>query len=214
MWQRTVWSPIEIEYLKTHPDTPVMQLCIALAKTKGAIKKKQGELSSKPSNKKKCLPGNQGQRSKIGKRKDCNNMFFRSGWEANLYRFLREQMKDPTGELSSNPPILIEYEPHDFTFWQWGVKKGTVSYTPDFKVTYTNGQYEWIEVKGGWLKGADKTKIRRFAKYYPEEFKHLVAVTPGLESKTALFFKSMMVPIKWVYLDINRRYKKLIDGWE
>jgi hypothetical protein len=203
-WKKVVWSPVEIEYLRAHSGDPLMQLCIALAKSKNAVKKKQAELGNLKTNKQNCLPGNKGQRSKIGKRPDCNNMFFRSGWEANVYRLLRQQ-----------PNVSrIEYEPYDFTFWQFGIKKGTVSYTPDFKVTYNDGTIEWIEVKGGFMRGTDKVKLRRFKKYYPEEFARLVSITPGPTSKTSLFFESLGIPNKWRYPDLNKQYKKSVPNWE
>jgi len=209
-WKRVSWSPVEVDYLKAHSDDPVTQLCIALAKTKSAIKKKQAELGNKKAGK-QVLPGNRGFRSRIGKRPDCNNIFFRSGWEANVYRLLmRQSIESP----DDRRPKYIQYEPQDFTFWQFGVKKGTISYTPDFKVTYTDGSYEWIEVKGGFLRASDKTKLRRFKKYYPTEFSKLVSVTPGATSKTALFFESLGIPNKWRYPDLNKIYKKSVPGWE
>jgi len=204
-FKKTVWSPVEIEYLKKNSGQPVNQLCVALSKSRYAIKKMQLELEQSggklvgPPIKKKS-----GNRSKIGKRKDCNDLFFRSGWEANVYRLL----------ALDKTITLIEYEPTDFTYWQFGHKKGTVSYTPDFKVTYADGSYIWIEVKGGWLKSTDKTKIRRFKKYYPDEFKKLVAVTPGPKSKTVTFFTAEGVPIRWYYPDLNKKYRKSVPYWE
>lgn len=206
MWHKArKLSSVELEYLKAHKEYPLNQLCIALSNTKNQIKKALSELSGKKP--KKALPGHKAFRSNIGKRKDLNNQFFRSSWEANVYRYFTS--KHPTIK-----PTTIQYEPTDFTYWQFGIKTGTVSYTPDFKLTYPDGSYEWIEVKGGFLKAADKTKIRRLKKYYPEEFKRLKAITPGLTSKTALFFKEMGVPIKLVYPDLNKEYKKVIPNWE
>lgn len=194
-----IWSPSDLEYLEKHYSDPVNQLTIALQHSRSAIKNKLAELDGKtPSPKKKRL------RSKIGKRKDLDGLFLRSGWEANVLRLLR---LDKT-------IAKIEYEPMDFTFWQFGIHKGTVSYTPDFKVIYQDGSYIWIEIKGGLLKPTDKTKIRRFQKYYPNEFSHLVAVTPGPKSKTAQFFQEMSIPIKYYYPDLNKEYKNKIPNWE
>lgn len=199
--RKVIWSPVEIDYLKLHKHIPINQLTVALAKSRSAINTKLLELDGKVPKQSVKKGGNY---SKIGKRPDCDNLFFRSAWEANVFRLLR-----------LNPSVqLIEYEPTDFTFWQFGIKKGTVSYTPDFKVTYKNGNYEWIEIKGGWLKAVDKTKLRRFKKFYPEEWAHLVAVTPGMKSKTALFFMNECVPIKWIYPEINKQYKNEIPNWE
>lgn len=201
MYRKVVWSPVEIEYLAKHISDPINQLSIALAKSRGAIEKRIKEIKTgKPAEPKK----KNGRRSKIGKRADCENKFFRSGWEANCYRLFRTM-----DEIKK-----IEYEPQDFTFWQFGIKKGTVTYTPDFRLTYKSGEVVWVEVKGGFMKPTDKTKIRRFKKYYPQDFDLLVAVTPGLTSKTAAFFEEQGVPIRWVYPELNKLYKNTIPGWE
>lgn len=198
------WSPVEIEYLLEHKTDPIMQLTIALSKSRNAIKNKLNELLHTDDSKAKTKTKQQGLRSRIGKRSDLNNMFFRSSWESNLARFLLQ-----------HPDVQsFQYEPTDFTFWQFGIKKGTVSYTPDFKIFYKDGHYEWLEVKGGLLKSADKTKIRRFQKYYPDEFAKLVAVTPGIKSKTYQFFTDMSIPVKWIYNDLNKKYKAIIPHWE
>jgi hypothetical protein len=199
-FHRVIWSPVEHDYLKSHSSDPINQLCIALAKSRSAIQKKLREIDGwQPAPTKK-----KGGRSKIGRRPDCNNQFFRSGWEANVYRLL---MRDKS-------VTLIEYEPTTFSFAPFGILKGTVSYCPDFKITYPSGVYNWIEVKGGFMKPADKTKIKRFKKFYPEEFKKLLVVAPGPNSKTSGFFKEQGVPIKWHYPDLNKQYKHLIPNWE
>jgi len=200
MRSKVVWSPVEIDYLKTHRNHSPNQLCIALAKSRNALKTKLQELDGKITN-----PAQPKEiRSKIGKRPDCDGQFFRSSWEANVFRLLKTKKRVK----------LIEYEPKDFTFWQFGHHKGTVSYTPDFRVTYRDGSIEWIEVKGGLMKQPDKTKIRRFKKYYPDEFKRLVAITPGPKSKTAAFMREQGVKIKWYYPELNKKFKNQIPGWE
>lgn len=202
-FRKVVWSPVEIEYLKKNIHKPVMQLTIALAKSKNAVTKKIKELDVAPGAAKKTVK--QGiQRTKIGKRKDCNNIFFRSGWEANTFRLLvrDKQIK------------LVEYEPTTFSFTNFGILKGTVSYTPDFKITYSDGSYKWIEVKGGYMRAADRTKIRRFKKYFPDEFKKLTAVTPGPNSSTTKFFQEQGVEIRWHYPELNKKYRNVIPHWE
>lgn len=203
-FKKTVWSPVEIDYLKKHKHDPVNQLVIALAKSQYAIKKKLKELESGST--KATIKGTKQHicRTRIGKRKDCNNLFFRSSWEANIYRLL-------THDKSIS---LIEYEPTTFSFTEFGILKGTVSYTPDFKITYADGSYLWIEVKGGLMKSQDKTKIRRFKKYFPGEFRRLVAVTPGPKSKTTQFFTEIGVKIRWHYPDLNKKYRNIIPHWE
>lgn len=200
MRQKVIWSPLEIEYLKKNRNISINQLTITLAKSVNAIKNKMRELDGK------VVPNQRPNKrsSKIGKRKDCDNQFFRSSWESNLYRLLK-----------TDPNIkLIEYEPHTFTYWQFGHKSGTVSYVPDFKIHYQDGTYNWIEVKGGFLKPEDKTKLRRFKKYYPDEFKLLVAVSAGPTTKTSIFFKEIGTEIRWFYPELNKKYRKIIPNWE
>lgn len=198
-FKRVVWSPVEEEWLQKNKGKPVNQLCVALAKSRHAIKKKLAELSGKKVKTTKAS----GKKSNIGKRADLGGQFFRSSWESNLMRLLLKQ-----------PDIkLVEYEPTDFTFWQFGHKKGTVSYTPDFKITYQNGDYRWIEVKG-YLKPTDKTKIRRFKKYYPQEADKLLAVVGGPTSKSAEFFREQNVEILWYYTQLNKKYRNIIAHWE
>jgi len=198
-YQKPKWSPIEIRWLKRNKNKPINQLTIELNKSRNAIKVKIAELDGKPiSNISRSSKG-----TKIGKRKDCDNQFLRSGWEANFYRYLR-QCKDVD---------YFQYEPTDFTFYQFGIKKGTISYTPDFKVVFKDGTYKWLEVKG-FMKNQDKTKIRRFQKFYPDEAKHLVAVPGSKKTKAAEFFKSVDVPIWKEYNELNKKYKDKIKGWE
>jgi hypothetical protein len=58
-----------------------------------------------------------------------------------------------------------EYEPD--TFWFDGVKRGTRSYTPDFKVHYPDGSVVYHEVKG-YMDQRSATKLKRMAKYHPD----------------------------------------------
>ena len=97
-------------------------------------------------------------RSKIGKREDLDNQFFRSSWEANYARYLNWLLS--IDEIQS-----WDYEPDTFEFHE--IKRGTRFYTPDFKVTENNGQVIYHEVKG-WMDPKSKTKLKRMAKYYPD----------------------------------------------
>lgn len=98
-------------------------------------------------------------RTKSGKRADLNNQFFRSSWEANYARYLNWLIEH--GEIKS-----WEFECHTFTFP--GITRGTISYTPDFKVYENDGSYSWHEVKG-WMDNKSKTRLKRMAKYFPDE---------------------------------------------
>jgi len=97
--------------------------------------------------------------AKGGYRKDLKK-FFRSKMEANICRYYI-WIKMPW-----------QYEPKEFEFK--GIKRGTRFYKPDF---YLPTFGTWIEVKG-YFRRTDKIKLRRFKKYYPEEFKKLVFIIP------------------------------------
>jgi hypothetical protein len=105
------------------------------------------------------LSGNAYSRTKSGKRDDLDGLFVRSSWEANYARYLnwlvaKKQIKS------------WSYEPQ--VFWFEKITRGSRSYTPDFKVVNLNNSHEWHEVKG-WMDAKSKTKLKRFAKYYPDE---------------------------------------------
>jgi hypothetical protein len=117
-------------------------------------------------------------RTKSGKRKDIGNIYFRSAWEANIARYYNYLN------------IKWEFEPKRFVFDT--IKRGSVSYLPDF---YLPEKDKWIEVKG-WMDAASKTKIKRFKKYYPEEYKKFELI--GQKE----------------YKIIEKKYKHLIKGWE
>jgi hypothetical protein len=94
---------------------------------------------------------------KSGKARDLGDTFFRSSWERNYARYLNFLVRKQEIEK-------WEYEKE--TFWFDKIKRGVVSYKPDFKV-YTKKGIEYHEVKG-WLDPASKTKLKRMAKYHPE----------------------------------------------
>jgi transposase-like protein len=85
-------------------------------------------------------------------------MYFRSKWEANYALFLDFLVGKK--EIEN-----WEYEADVFVFDQ--IQFGTRSYRPDFKVFYSNGGFEYHEVKG-YMDSKSKTKLKRMAKYYPE----------------------------------------------
>lgn len=84
--------------------------------------------------------------------------YYRSRWEANYARYL--QFLKERKEITS-----WEHEPE--TFWFNGIKRGCVSYLPDFKVILNDGESEYHEVKG-YMDSKSKTKIKRMAKYHPK----------------------------------------------
>lgn len=84
-------------------------------------------------------------------------VYLRSAWEANLARYF-QWLKD-RGEIRE-----WEFEPE--TFWFAGVKRGVVSYLPDFRITERDGSVRYVECKGH-LDARSKTKLKRMAKYHP-----------------------------------------------
>jgi hypothetical protein len=110
--------------------------------------------------------------------------FFRSRWEANYARYL--ELLRANGQIES-------WEHEAQTFWFDGIKRGCVSYLPDFKVTLPNGSIEWHEVKG-WMDARSKTTLARMARYHPKE-------------------KLVLVQAR-EYAEIQGKVGRLIAGWE
>ena len=198
---KVVWSLVEERWLRENKDLPINQLCGELSKSRNAVKKKLAELSGKTPSKKgkgRTIP-----KTKIGKRVDCGNALLRSAWEANSYRYIK----------SLSAVDFIEVEPTTFSFAPFGVLKGTVSYTPDFKVHLKNGDYIWVEVKG-YIDRQGKTKIRRFKKYYPEEASKLHCIVGSEKTSSARFFQDEDIPAFFYYNRIKEQYSKSIPNWE
>lgn len=201
-FKKVTWSPVEIEYLKKNKSESLDQLTIALAKSRSAVTNKLKELSGKGITKTSTVK----HQSKIGKRKDLG-IFLRSGWEADFMRICN------TGTYEY---MFVAYEPAMFPFTDWVKPQGlALSYTPDFKVMNSVQEEFWVEVKGNWLRPQDKTKLRRFKQYYPDEFKKLLAVVGSKKSNTAKYFKSLGVPDSHIieFLELKKIYKSLPE-WE
>lgn len=110
--------------------------------------------------------------------------YYRSRWEANYARYLEWLKK--RGEIRS-----WKHEPK--TFWFLAIKRGTRSYLPDFEVVENNGTASYHEVKG-WMDDASRVKLKRMAKYYPEE-------------KIVLIDRA-------AYMAIAKTMKRIIVDWE
>jgi hypothetical protein len=137
--------------------------------------------------------GNPYAHTRTGYREDLG-IVLRSGWEANVCRVLRAY------------GIEFEFEPHHFTF---PVRRGNKGYVPDLLLGKTD---EWIEVKG-YLDKDSQIKLKRFKKYYPEEFANLTLITGG--SRQALeFFNTIQVPRVLLYSEFRKAYKNVISNWE
>lgn len=82
--------------------------------------------------------------------------YARSRWEANYGRYL---------EWQKAQGLIVDWEHEPKTFWFEGIKRGVMSYLPDFWVRTKSGE-EFHEVKG-WMDARSLTKIKRMAKYHP-----------------------------------------------
>jgi hypothetical protein len=111
-------------------------------------------------------------------------MFFRSRWESNYACYLEWLLVN--GQICS-------WEHECKTFWFEGIKRGVVSYLPDFKVTKLDGAVEWHEVKG-WMDDRSRIILQRMAKYHPKEVMVLIREKE--------------------YSQIKRAAAPLIPGWE
>ena len=125
---------------------------IRLKSISGTIKKRKPIKDLRP--KKKDSKFKQAWRVIAGRR-----IYFRSSWEANVGRYLQWQKEHG---------MIAEWYHEPETFWFEGVRRGCVTYLPDFKVIRLDFSHEWLEVKG-FMDAKSKTKIARFRKYYPKE---------------------------------------------
>ncbi|MBA7574647.1 hypothetical protein ES695_15640 [Candidatus Atribacteria bacterium 1244-E10-H5-B2] len=141
--------------------------------------------------------------AKGGYRKDLKQ-YFRSKMEANIaryYRYIREW-------------YIYEYKEFEFKT----IKRGQRYYKPDF---YLPASDSWVEVKG-FFGASDKTKLRRFKKYYPEEFAKLKFIIPDKYAKSKANGKMIKFLCDDLKIDFEKimsykeieKYSKLISGWE
>lgn len=114
-----------------------------------------------------------------GKRK-----YYRSRWEANYARFL--EMLKVKGQIS-------DWHHEKDVFWFEGIKRGVMSYLPDFRVINNNGSVEYHEVKG-WEDARSKTIFKRMAKYHPN-VKLVVVRAPE-------------------YNELKKKLSGVLEGWE
>lgn len=109
--------------------------------------------------------------------------YFRSKWEANYARYL---------EFLKGLGAIVSWAHEPITFWFDGIRRGCVSYLPDFLVVDGNGQ-AYHEVKGR-MDAKSRTKLKRMAKYHPT-VKMIVADGP-------------------VYRKLAATFKQVIPDWE
>jgi hypothetical protein len=142
----------------------------------------------------KSQRGNAYKHTKSGYREDLG-MNMRSNWEANVARIYNAYKID------------FEFEPKVFTF---PIKRGTKGYTPDF---YLPKHDEWLEVKG-YLDDKSKIKLKRFKRYYPDEFEKLTFVCSKYSSDAKRFANDLEIPNVVFYEDIRNFYMDKVPYWE
>lgn len=110
--------------------------------------------------------------------------YYRSRWEANFGRYL---------EMLKQQNQIKDWMHEPKTFWFDKIKRGCVSYLPDFLVIENNGDEIYYEVKG-WMDKRSKIKLQRMKRYYPETILRLV------DDKS--------------YRKLAKKVKSLIPDWE
>ena len=125
-------------------------------------------------------------RTKSGKRKDLDDAFFRSAWEANIARILNYLN------------IEWEYEPKRFFFN--GENLSVDSYQPDFYLPKLN---KWIEVKG-WMDEKSKARLKYFQEQYPEQNENLILINQD-------FY--ILLRYKYFYLPNWEDYSKFLKPY-
>jgi hypothetical protein len=142
----------------------------------------------------KSSRGNAYKHTKSGHREDLG-IVLRSNWEANVARIYNAY------------EIEFEFEPKVFSY---PVKRGTKGYTPDF---YLPKHDEWLEVKG-YLDDKSKIKLKRFKRYYPEEFSKLTFVCSKYSNNAKSFAQEIGIPQVVYYEEIKNYYMDKIPYWE
>lgn len=205
MTRLAAWTPYEDAYLVValERSVPLPEIVKALNRPEGGVKARLGRLGYNPRstdpladliekiNAPVVAPAGS---FRAGYRADID-ISVRSGWEANVARWLTWN------------DIEWQYEPR--TFYFPNLKRGARAYLPDF---YLPKEDLWIEVKGR-LKSSDKTKLKRFLKYCPEEGSKLRGLPKDPNSEAAKGFKEIGIPIYAYYEDIMT-WAEDVPGWE
>jgi hypothetical protein len=130
------------------------------------------------------------------------NYIFRSGWERNFARWLCLKGVKWTFERVSFPFVGYKYKPH--------------IYIPDFYEV--ENDVIW-EVKG-YLRPDDRSRMTRFKKVYPEEFKKMKVCLSKSNKRAIAFYQKMDIFMLFIE-DVEAEYKRLVsrtrgteDHWE
>ncbi len=188
---------IRFDKIKDEPSQDELDYFMARANRvtpKRLYKKQKGVIENTTKLSKWSGKGNPYAHTKSGYRPDLG-ISVRSGWEANVLRILKSY------------DIKYEFEPKIFVY---PIKRGNKAYTPDIFLPDTGE--EWIEVKG-YLDKNSEIKLKRFKRYYPEEFSRLTMII-GASNKTREFCKELEVPTVLEYPKLSKMFKSKIKNWE
>lgn len=94
--------------------------------------------------------------------------WYRVGEKVNFYRSRWEVLLACWCECQKQKGEFLDWQHEPKTFWFEGIRRGCVSYKPDFRIDKADGISFWVEVKGQ-MDAKSVTKIKRFKKYFPEE---------------------------------------------
>jgi len=141
--------------------------------------------------------GNAYQHTKTGARQDLGGVVARSTWEADTMRILQLW------------GISWEFEPQEFAF-PLDAKGRSSMYIPDIYLPKTN---EFIEVKG-MLDARGRSKLRKFKKFYPDEFSRLTVVISKSNKTNKFFFNKLGVKNILYYENLSKLFSKKIIMWE
>ena len=140
----------------------------------------------------------------------------RGGYREDLDIYVRSRMEANILRYYKFIKVKYIYEPQEFEFHK--IKRGSRFYKPDVHLL---GQDKFIEVKG-WFTDSDKTKLRRFKKYYPEEFAKLEFIIPDKYSRSKANGETIKFLCDDLRIDFDEiisykdmeKYRALIPGWE
>ena len=152
------------------------------------------EILEVESHKQVASKGNAYKNTRSGYRKDLG-LNLRSNWEANFARLLNAY------------EIEFDFEPTTFSF---PVKRGTKGYIPDF---YIQDSSEWVELKG-YLDEKSKIKLKRFKRYYEDDFKRLTFIISKYSNAAKNFAAELEIPKVVFYEDIKNAYADKLPYWE
>lgn len=91
-------------------------------------------------------------------------IYCRSKMEANYGRVLEFQRKSG---------LIAAWFHEKTTYWFEGIRRGCVSYLPDYDIVENDGGFRHDEVKG-YMDKKSATKLKRMKKYYPDVIVRLI----------------------------------------